>query len=150
MCWSVTLSLHVRYLSWSKVLPFELNPLYNIINIHYWTVRTQYRINYNFSVTFKHGIMNAYIPSNSSVPCKIIGYHKKVIQIKVFLVRAFTVRKLKIITFSNLKSNFIYFNNLLYKTPNIKATIPSLLWELLRLLKNNKITKRKKFDIQWQ
>ena len=40
----------------------------------------------------------------------------------VNIVRALTVKLLKIITFSNLKSYFIYFNNSLYNYPNIKAS----------------------------
>ena len=38
------------------------------------------------------------------------------------ILRALTVKLLKIIVFNNSKNYFIYFNNLLYNTPNIKAS----------------------------
>ena len=38
-------------------------------------------------------------------------------------VKAFTSKKLKILTFGNSKHYFIYFNNSLYNSSNIKGSI---------------------------
>ena len=45
-----------------------------------------------------------------------------VLLILLYIFEAFTVTKLKNITFSNSKTYFIYFNNSFYNTLNIKAS----------------------------
>jgi len=61
-----------------------------------------------------------------------------VLLILLYIFEAFTVTKLKNITFSNSKTYFIYFNNSFYNTLNIKAS--TLTFNILKQYKKyNKI-----------